>query len=257
MRRPACWIGGVTLVGTLTLVLLDLLVTRSGMVPWQFLRELFDLGGEGNVPTWFASVLWLLAAATAIVGYLADKRLSPSGASANIWLFMSLTFLYASVDEVATIHEEVGSFLKEQVRRHSLRGIVPFGSPDSPWIVFYLPIILVFLGFMLVFLWRRLGTQKWLRVALVLVVECYLCAIALDYFQGLEPPVHRMMAYKLHARPAYLIDATIVAEEALELIGTSVLITLLAVCAQQALAVPSGRPSDGSGSDSSYPISTD
>jgi hypothetical protein len=254
MGRPACWIAGVALVGTVTLVLLDLLMTRFGMVPWEFLREMFDLGGEGNVPTWFASVLWLLAAAAAIVCYLADRRLSPSGASAAIWLVMSLALLYASVDEVATIHEEVGSFLKEEVRKHSLSGIVPAGSPDSPWIVFYLPVILAFLGLLLVFLWRKLGARKWLRLALVLVVECYLCAIALDYFQGLEPQVHRMVAYKLQARPGHLVDATIVAEEALELVGTSVLIALLAACAQHATEVQSGTPSDGSKRDRCLPI---
>ncbi|HEY9870379.1 MAG TPA: hypothetical protein V6D08_14540 [Candidatus Obscuribacterales bacterium] len=253
MGQPACWIAGVALAGTVTLVLLDLLITRSGMVPWEFLREMFDLGVEGNVPTWFASVLWLLAAAASIACYLADRRLSPSGTASRIWLFMSLTFLYVSVDEVATIHEEVGSFLKEQVRKHSLGGIVPFGSPDSPWIVFYLPIMLAFLGFMLVFLWRKLGARKWLKLALVLVVECYLCAIALDYFQGLEPQVHRMVAYKLHARPGHLVDATIVAEEALELVGTSVLIAVLTVCAQHALEALPGASSGGGASDSSLP----
>lgn len=75
-----------------------------------FLREVREsivrllwLDGEGNIPAWYSAVLLflcalLLGAITIAHHYQADGKLSG-------WLFLTLIFLFLSLDEIAQFHE--------------------------------------------------------------------------------------------------------------------------------------------------------
>ena len=70
---------------------------------WGFTPK-FNLDAEMNVPTWFASFLFLLAALLLVrVGATEEKR--GRGGARRRWHSLALVFLLCSIDEVAAIHE--------------------------------------------------------------------------------------------------------------------------------------------------------
>ena len=75
---------------------------RSGKALNSVVR-LFSLDGEGNIPTWFSSVI--LLAASALLGVIARSRMNSRDRFATHWVLLALVFLYISVDETARIHE--------------------------------------------------------------------------------------------------------------------------------------------------------
>lgn len=62
-----------------------------------------DSAGEANVPTWYSTVLWLVAAALTVAVGAAARR---AGESASRWLFLGGLFLLASIDEAGQLHEQ-------------------------------------------------------------------------------------------------------------------------------------------------------
>jgi hypothetical protein len=73
--------------------------------------SLFDLDGEANIPTWYSSIQLSLAALCAF-GCGALERALGSARSWQ-WGLVGAVLLYASVDEVAQLHEEVGYHLRD------------------------------------------------------------------------------------------------------------------------------------------------
>lgn len=68
---------------------------------------LFDMNAEGNVPTWFSGAL-LLACATAM-GIVSANASARDDGDARAWGALALFVGAASLDEVASIHEAVGT----------------------------------------------------------------------------------------------------------------------------------------------------
>lgn len=94
------------------------------------LVRLFDLDGEGNIPTWYSSITLLGAA----VLLLAITRLCPAD-QVRKWKMLSVVFLIASIDEVAQFHESTGMIVNRYVR---FGGVLYFA-----WLVVAIPIVLV------------------------------------------------------------------------------------------------------------------
>lgn len=73
--------------------------------------RLFDVNGEVNIPAWYSSFLWILAAFRAYRlqelsgGGVGSARLAP------YWLALSGICLYLSMDETAAIHESIGTII--------------------------------------------------------------------------------------------------------------------------------------------------
>lgn len=74
--------------------------------PGWFWKTLFDLNGEGNLPTWYASMK--LAAVGVILGLGALARLRDGGRAIVPLIAVALFFVALSLDEIAQIHEFVG-----------------------------------------------------------------------------------------------------------------------------------------------------
>ena len=104
------------LVGTTILVSLAGLSAEIGgyALGWpEPLVELLSLSFEGNVPTWYASALLVLASA----GFARCAERAPGE---RAWWGLAALFAYASLDEAIEIHEHLGSFVRG-------RGLLYFG----------------------------------------------------------------------------------------------------------------------------------
>ena len=76
----------------------------GGLVP------LFDLNVEGNVPTWFSSMLLLTAAA--LLWRIGADTASRRGPFVRHWKVLACIFVYVSMDEASAIHEHLSPCLR-------------------------------------------------------------------------------------------------------------------------------------------------
>ena len=84
------------------LVVMSLVTRATGVAD-----QIFMLDAEQNVPTWFSTVILLLASALlALVATLKKRRADPFSLH---WAGLSLIFLYLSVDELIGAHEMTGA----------------------------------------------------------------------------------------------------------------------------------------------------
>lgn len=80
-----------------------------GADPDRHIVVLFDLGSEGNLPTWFSSSMLLMnAVLAALIAGVALRRQAPFGAR---WAVIAFLMLYISADETIGIHEEINARL--------------------------------------------------------------------------------------------------------------------------------------------------
>lgn len=116
-------------VGIVGVNIVDAMVGRPF---WQITR-VFDLTSESNFTTWFSSVLLLVASVFAF-------RISTEeavGKRRNLWAWVSLGFVFLSMDETAMIHEGLG---------YSLEKLSSQQGTNLEWII-YLAALPVLLGF--------------------------------------------------------------------------------------------------------------
>lgn len=71
----------------------------------RLLFQLFDLNGENNIPTWYTSIVWAIAAGLALV---ASRREAGHDAVMRwSWTLLAGVFLLLSLDEVGSLHERL------------------------------------------------------------------------------------------------------------------------------------------------------
>lgn len=152
---PRRFIGllGLSLAGANVLLIFAsvLLAYIPGVDP--FYQRLFNLDAEANLPAWFASLLWFLIALVAVLSYARDRAALPGQRNSRIWLFIACGFLYASLDEIAQIHESVLP-QSSQILKYWL-GTATLATRGT-WLVLYVPLILLFAGIAGKFLLKRL-----------------------------------------------------------------------------------------------------
>lgn len=128
---------GLTLFGaTCALLAGHLLVTMGSEVtghPLFALPRWFDLGGEANLPTYFASANLLFAAAlTAVAAAGCERRWVRVG-----WWGLALGFALMSLDEATLIHEGiVGGLLVHKLGRGE-------GAFYYRWYLVYIPLVVM------------------------------------------------------------------------------------------------------------------
>ena len=190
-------------VTTWLLASLHVLVAFFDPFPAANLVHMFDMGAEQNVPTWFSSLYWLAVGASAFFCFTVDRGLKLRWP----WLLIGAIFSFASLDEFAEIHENVGTALQESIHSGVVRQLSD-GSPNSPWVGFYLPVLGVAVLSIVLFLLKKLSRLKW-RVMVACGFLCYAIAILQDFYQGMD------------ATPAHspLTDTSVLLEEVLEMFG--------------------------------------
>ena len=210
-----------TLPRLMYLATLCLTVTGAGIVAAKMLYRpdgvyglyaLLDLNGDSSVPTWYAAFTLLLCAGLlALHGHYSRQR---GDANAFHWRLLALVFALMSVDEVARIHEVVGSFLGAQIKPAvgELNGFFHFDWVAAG-MAFTLVVALFYIPFLLR-LPRRVAGRLMLAGAVfvggALVVEIF----------------NARTQYLLDVHSVYYQMGTVV-EECLEMLGIAIFADVL------------------------------
>ena len=90
-------------------VLLTVLHYQLIELPW-LLRQLFDVDEENNIPTWFSSIVLLIA--SALLALHAGRLHHEQQAWTRYWRLLAAGFLLLSLDEMAGLHETLNSSIE-------------------------------------------------------------------------------------------------------------------------------------------------
>jgi hypothetical protein len=153
-------------VFVLILVLLDLLTYFY--YPNTVFSEIFLATREQTPLTWVSVIVLFLIGLSCAVVYEKTKN--------KIWYFLSLIYLFFSMDDATYFHER----LRGGIQMH-----VPFFNdfPSYSWILLYFPLVIFGLGGMLYMLWKGANSKE--RKLLLVASSLLAMAIALDMLDGL------------------------------------------------------------------------
>ena len=96
--------------------------------------DLFSVNLEESIPTWFSTVIIFIAAG--LVALIAMFKRASDDRYARHWLWLSVIFLYLSMDEGAAIHEILADPLQQAF---NTRGYLTFG-----WQIVAVPLVIIF-----------------------------------------------------------------------------------------------------------------
>jgi hypothetical protein len=139
---------GVLLGATFVLIIgniLGLISTFSFGHPNVFgLVRLFNLNDEANIPTYFASMLHLVAAALLALAAASSKH--QGSKDHRKWLLLALVFVCSSIDEAAQVHELAMAPVRQLT---GASGLLFFS-----WVIPAFVVLAVLGGYLLPFLFR-------------------------------------------------------------------------------------------------------
>ena len=171
------------IVSEVLFVLLDYHINFGEWTDIGAMRRLFNIAREDSLASWFATTQTLLAGLTLGLVCLATRRQPGMGWKATAWLVLASFFIYMAVDDGAQLHERLGSTV--DAMREDLGASLDF-FPSYSWQLIFLPFFGSLGLFMLVFLWRELGSPS-SRVLLLTAIAFQVFAVGLDFLEGLEP----------------------------------------------------------------------
>ncbi|MBN2768784.1 MAG: hypothetical protein JXQ68_06735 [Campylobacterales bacterium] len=102
-----------------------------GLVP------LFDLDHERNIPTFYSTLV--LIAATMLLFFIAYARKSLKS-SYTYWFTLALIFLFLSIDEMCSLHEQLGPLLREHFKISGIfyrAWIIPYSIALAVFVIMY------------------------------------------------------------------------------------------------------------------------
>lgn len=198
-------------IAGLAVNLAPLVITQpsKGML---FLLEQFQMDGEGNIPTWFASVLLLSNASLfALIGAgHRGENLQRAG-----WFGLSAIFVLLSVDEAVSLHEAAGRAFSR------LTGLG--GGETFAWLI---PAVPVMAGLGVIFLRFVVGLPGRTRVLVLLAGGVFLSGA-----MGAEA-----IGWAVDRTPGrwdWTYQMVTLVEEVLELAGQALLFYALVDCMAQ------------------------
>lgn len=202
--------GGILLLFGLDVALGGVYILNHlvGYPHWRF-TQFVDLGDEGNLPTWYASIKWFLAALV-LGGFIYVKWAS---LQFKLWslCLLPLIFVLFSLDETAGIHEFIG-YLSD--------GLLPGGDRDNT--MFHVTGIWMFvlgIPFILIFVAIVLSIRHWFKGA-----RGALTKIVVGVFVALAGALLVEVAANFVAGHPYLEASQVFVEEMLELVGGTIVV---------------------------------
>ena len=156
------------------------------------LRRFFNIAREDGAASWFGVIQTLLIALTLVALHLGNRaRPDANRVQRWGWLVLAAFFAYMAFDDGTQFHERIGSVWGSSRERAMLDGETEGWAahlaaifPSYNWQLLFLPLFGALGLFMLVFLWRELGSSG-ARAALLASIGLLACAIALDFVEGL------------------------------------------------------------------------
>jgi hypothetical protein len=130
---------------TLVLILLDILTYLY--YPDTVMGSIFLATREQTPMTWVSALVLLFIGLSCATVYMRTKS--------RVWYFLSLAFLFFSMDDATYFHERFSGALQE---------IVPFMAsfPSYSWIIVYLPLLVLSIGTLVYKIYKSslLSTEK-------------------------------------------------------------------------------------------------
>ncbi|HEX9725455.1 MAG TPA: hypothetical protein VGC53_14345 [Vicinamibacteria bacterium] len=170
-------------VAEILFVFLDYHINFGEWTAIGAMRRMFNIAREDSLASWFATTQTLMTGLTLGLIYLAARRQPGMGWKATGWLVLASFFVYMAVDDGAQLHERLGSTF-EAMREDAGASLDFF--PSYTWQLIFLPFFGGLGLFMLVFLWRELGSPS-SRALLLTAISFQVFAVGLDFLEGLEP----------------------------------------------------------------------
>lgn len=114
--------------------------------------RLFHVTAEGNITSWFSSLILLFSAIVLLV--IAKTVRSQGGPYIKHWYVLSAIFAFLALDEAASIHE---------LTMDPLRNLFnPTGIFHFAWVILAIPLVLLFIIVYLKFLFHLPKDTRWL-----------------------------------------------------------------------------------------------
>lgn len=232
--RICYWIGFFLILCEIVLGILHATFTW-GEVERMKLANMFNVGKESNVPTWFSSSQFLLLGLVCGSICLLKKYLYPGNRFAYLWLVCAVGAVFLSVDESALIHETFGSvfggYLDSNETPLMDRMLENFQS--YYWALVYVPIALPVAIGLGVFFWKELGRYRYLPIIGMIVF--LMGAVGVDFVEGTyydvdEDEIVGFARWLVVDLDSYLI------EEMAEMLGVT--LVLVGCLCRAALLVP-------------------
>lgn len=170
------------------------------------LVDLFNFDIEKNIPTLYSSIALIVASILLLsIAFINQKHKS----SYIPWLGLSLIFLFLSIDEISSIHEELISPTREALKT---AGVFYFA-----WIIPYGIALVVFITAYSKFLFKL---PKNIMILFVVSGAIFVCgAIVFEMIGGRH--------YEIYGKDNILYALIYTCEESLEMIGIAVFIYTL------------------------------
>lgn len=108
----------------------------------QTLDSLFKITGEYNLPTFFSSLLLLVAGFLLLV----LGRVNRTGRFRFHWVFLGYVFIFLSLDESFMIHEAVSRLIRSNIE---VEGSIRYGTWVVPYLILTLVLGLAYIRFLL------------------------------------------------------------------------------------------------------------
>jgi hypothetical protein len=147
---------------------------------------LFDLDGEGNIPSWYAAMKLL---SVAVCLYFCGRLILMQDRIAG-WLILlgAAVFVYLSMDEGAVLHEKIGDRFDTLLTGGGGAANTPFHITGM-WMLFLAPPLFVALIAGVVFLRKRLGISTDIFIKAIAGIVIFILAagpgdIVLNYVTG-------------------------------------------------------------------------
>lgn len=148
---------------------------------------MFDMNGEGNIPSWYSAMKLL---AVAICAYFYGRLVLLDDALAG-WLILlgAALFIFLSMDEGATLHEKIGDRFNMLVSGTGDLTAKPILERTGLWMVFLGPPLLIGLISGVAFLRKRLAIPTNIFVKAIAGIVIFVVAaapgdIAYNYVSG-------------------------------------------------------------------------
>lgn len=178
--RIVAALAATTMLLVLVHVLLQAIRFIDGNDYLYGLTPLFDLDAEGNLPTFFSTVL--LLACCGMLAIIAVHARRHGDADATRWTLLAAGFLFMAVDEFAKLHELMDAPMQ------ALIGDEATGWLLYAWVVPYALVVLALGAWCLPFL-RRLPRDTRLRFCLAGTVYVG-AALGIEFLEGVQAGLH-------------------------------------------------------------------
>jgi hypothetical protein len=179
---------------------------------WQgVLAQLFNMDVENNVPTWYTAVLWLTCSYVAAKAAIASADSHPR--LVGYWWLVAFIAALLSMDEVASVHELVGTLAGSWI----IHAVAPGEVYNYSWLIAGVIFASVIFVLLLPFSWLLPR-----RVAGMLLIAGAIFMLGAVGMEAFTAAIHdEVVALKPGDRMWTIIIA---AEESLEMLGVIVAI---------------------------------